>query len=142
MSRRLQLARVVRAFLPLAVFVAACTDRSSTAPQSSSSFTALPAAGGLQAPVHLSASVLDYGGVVLLSWEDSQVDVSGFLVSRAPDAAGPWSVLRVTKERRTGDAIGIDRRFCYRVAALSSISPDLDSAPSSVLCVAIPKVKT
>lgn len=125
--------------LALAVSVAACSERSPVAPPSASNFSATVTP--LSAPTDLRAAFVGTGGEILISWTFSSspydaTSVSGFLVERAVDPAGPWSIHGFTRDNHIGDTLSADQHYCYRVAALAASSSKLDSPPSRALCIA------
>lgn len=125
--------------LALAVSVAACSERSPVAPPSASNFSATVTP--LSAPTDLRAEFVGTSGGVVISWTYrsgpyNTTGISGFLVERALNPAGPWSIHGFTRDTNIGDALSADQRYCYRVTALASSSASLDSPPSGALCIA------
>lgn len=124
--------------LALAFSVTACSERSPVGPQSASGFTAT--AMPLPAPTALRAAFVGADGDVFISWTQdylphSTTGVSGFLVERALDPGGPWSIHRFTRDHTSDDTLGADQSYCYRVTALASSSSTLNSPPSRALCI-------
>ena len=68
---------------------------------------------------------------VIVSWSYSSDNVPGFLVERALDSEGPWSIVRFTRERSIVDFLSDDLSHCYRVSAGSG-------SPSGPLCIQVP----
>ena len=119
--------------LAMAVVVAGCIGQSPVAPQSPS--TSSPPTQ-LSAPTNLRVASVGGGDQVVISWTSQGTSASGgsgFLVERALDAAGPWSIHRFTQATSVGDVLGTSQHYCYRVAAVAS---SLSSAPSVTLCIA------
>lgn len=114
--------------LAMAISVVACSESPVVPRQASnSSGPETP----LSAPTDLRAALVGTAGGVVISWTGSG---GGFLVERALDPAGPWSVHGFTRAHNIGDALSADQRYCYRVAAVGSRSV-LNSPASATLCI-------
>ena len=114
--------------------VSACSARSISGPQPTSDF------GGTEtqlfAPTYLHATFVGTDGKVIISWtEGSANNVSGFLVERALDLAGPWGIHGFTRTSDIGDVLAPAQHYCYRVAALAISSSNLNSLVSAPLCI-------
>ena len=123
--------------LVLAVSLSACSDRSPVGPQSNSGFsgTAMPTSG----PTDLRASFVGPDGYILISWSyrsDSNGSIAApeFLVERALDLEGPWSIVRFTRGTSIADFLTDGLRYCYRVGVATRSDPSTRDS-SGPVCI-------